>query len=272
MDDLEIDERRNGTSWWTEPDPRQAHLKYLRMHSSPTNRSKIAITERLLNTIDFAGKSVLEYGCGGGYFTVWMAKRGASVTAIEVNPKAVGAVNYYAAQEGVAERVRVVEGDAERVTGTGTYDFVFAKDVVEHLDDDGPFFRRIADQLNPGGSTYIATQNDHSLNYVIEGAYERLYRGNTGWYGWDRTHRRFYNAPMLARQLRAVGIVPEYWGSSYLVPWRFVTRRLTGKVRPWSGWARLDQMLGTLPPFAKLGWAIMVIGRKESPRVTSRAT
>ena len=249
--------------WWEEPDPERAHQKYLAMHRSDTNRSKIAIAERLMSSYDFSGKSVLEYGCGGGYFTIWMAKRGAHVTAIERNPHAIGGVNFYAAKEGLADRVRVVEGDAERDTIEGQYDFIFAKDLVEHLEDDSPFFRRLGAQLRRGGRTYLATQNDHSLNYLLEGSYERLYRGNAQWYGWDRTHRRFYNAPRLARQMRAVGIVPERWGSSYLFPWRFLSKRLTGRVRQWPGWTRLDQTLGTTRPFAKWGWSIMVVGRKE---------
>ncbi len=262
MDEFDGDDRRGGTPWWQEADPRQAHRKYLLAHASETNRSKIAVTETLMSAADFAGKSVLEYGCGGGYFTIWMAKRGATVTAIELNPRCIGAVKYYAAEEGVAERVRVVEGNAERDTVEGQYDFVFAKDLIEHLDDDGPFFRRLGQQLRRGGLTYLATQNDHSLNYVFEGGYQRLYRGNKNWYGWDATHRRFYNAPMLAERMRAVDIVPERWASSYLFPWRFVTKRLTGKQRPSRLWTRLDRSLGTRLPFAKWGWSIMVLGRK----------
>src|SRR6059036_903644 len=48
--------------WWEESDPERAHQKYLGVHGSDTNRSKIAITERLLGGYNFAGKSVLEYG------------------------------------------------------------------------------------------------------------------------------------------------------------------------------------------------------------------
>jgi 2-polyprenyl-6-hydroxyphenyl methylase/3-demethylubiquinone-9 3-methyltransferase len=263
MDDVDLPPEGDGRPWWEEPDPRSAHRKYLRMHGSETNRSKLAITARLLDRVDWAGLSVLEYGCGGGYFTIWMAKRGATVTAIELNPCAIGAVNHYAAEERVADRIRVVRGNAERDTVEGRYDFIFAKDLIEHLDDDGPFFRRLGEQLRSGGRTYLATQNDHSLNYLLEGGYEHLYRGNRRWCGWDRTHRRFYNAPMLERRMRDVGIAPECWGSSYLVPWRFVSKRLTGKPRPWKLWTRLDQALGTTPPFARWGWSIMVLGRKD---------
>ena len=264
MDDVDLAVKAEGKGWWEEPDPKSAHEKYLKMHGSETNRSKLAVTERLMKRVDWTGKSVLEYGCGGGYFTVWMAKQGARVTAIEMSPCAIGAVNYYAAQEGVADRVRVVPGNAETDTVEGEYDFIFAKDLVEHLEDDGPFFRRLARQLKPGGGTYIATQNDHSLNYLLEGTYERVYRHNKSWCGWDRTHKRFYNAPMIAERLRGVGIVPECWGSSYLFPWRFVSRRLTGKARPWTLWEKLDRALGTTSPFARWGWSIMVMGKKAA--------
>jgi 2-polyprenyl-6-hydroxyphenyl methylase/3-demethylubiquinone-9 3-methyltransferase len=263
MDDVDESENGSRTDWWREPDAAEAHRKYLRMHASDTNRSKLAITERLLSSYDWRGRTVLEYGCGGGYFTVWMARRGAEVHAIEANPCAIGAVEFYARQEGVADRVHVVRGNAEIDTVDGQYDFIFAKDLIEHLEDDGPFFRRLAAQLKPGGHTYLATQNDHSLNFLFEGTYERLYRGNRRWYGWDRTHHRFYNAPALERRLRAVGITPERWGSSYLVPWRFVTKRLLGRPRPWAGWAAVDRRLGTMVPFARWGWSIMVVARRD---------
>jgi 2-polyprenyl-6-hydroxyphenyl methylase/3-demethylubiquinone-9 3-methyltransferase len=262
MDDMETVELVHPNAWWRDENPESANRKYLQMHASETNRSKITITERLLSQCDWAGKSVLEYGCGGGYFTIWMAKQGARVHALELNPNAIGAANYYARQESVADRITITRGNAETDTIEGQYDFIFAKDLIEHLADDAPFFRRLGAQLKPGGRTYIATQNDHSLNYWLEGSYERFYHGVKDWYGWDKTHHRFYNASSLEQRLREVGIVAEQWGSSYLFPWRFVTKRLTGTARPWRGWSTLDAALGALSPFAKWGWSIMVIGRK----------
>jgi len=249
--------------WWQDGDPASACLKYERMLDTATNRAKNSIAARLLSAYDWCGKSVLEYGCGGGHFTIWMAQRGATVHAIEINPNAIGVVNYAARREGVADRVHVVQGNAERDTVEGSYDFIFAKDLIEHLDDDGPFFRRLGEQLRPGGLTYLATQNDRCLNYLVEGAWERWVRGNPDWFGWDRSHRRFYNDALLSARLRGVGIEPERWGSSYLLPWRFLTRRLTGKVRPWKVWATIDLTLGTTDPIARWGWSLMVVGRKR---------
>ena len=83
-DDSEIT-TNGGKTWWEEPDPEVANRKYLQAHQSETNQAKITVTTRLLSHYDWAGKSVLEYGCGGGYFTIWMASRGARVTAVELN-------------------------------------------------------------------------------------------------------------------------------------------------------------------------------------------
>ena len=152
MDDVDLAAKAGGKGWWEEPDPKTAHREVSRA-CTPARRTGRSwpSPSGLMKRVDWKGKSVLEYGCGGGYFTVWMAKQGAQVTAIEMSPCAIGAVNYYAAQEGVADRVRVVPGNAETDTVDGQYDFIFAKDLVEHLEDDGPFFRRLAQQLKPGG-------------------------------------------------------------------------------------------------------------------------
>jgi 2-polyprenyl-6-hydroxyphenyl methylase/3-demethylubiquinone-9 3-methyltransferase len=269
MDDVDVLDVKDRIAWWRDPCAESAHAKYLRMHSSDTNRSKIAITERLLDGFDWDGRRVLEYGCGGGYFTVWMAKRGARVHATDMNPNAIAAARFFADKEGLGDRVHIDLANADTDAVDGIYDFVFAKDVVEHLDDDRAFFRRVGTQLTPGGGVYIATQNDHCLNYLIEGSYERFVRGNRQWFGWDKTHRRFYNAPLLTRRLREAGIEPVRWGSSYLFPWRFITKRLTGTQRPWRGWTVLDQGLGTMRPFSRWGWSIAVIGRKAAARTVT---
>src|SRR5215831_11496734 len=185
MDETDVLDAKGSIAWWRDPNPESAHAKYLKMHGSDTNRSKIAISERLLGHYDWFDKSVLEYGCGGGYFTIWMAKHGARVRAVDMNPHAVAAARFFADKEGVRDRVEITLANADTDTVPGEYDFVFAKDVVEHLDDDRAFFRRIGAQLRPGGGVYIATQNNHCLNYLIEGSYERFVRGNRSWLGWD---------------------------------------------------------------------------------------
>jgi len=42
-----------------------------------------------IESMDLRGKSCLEIGCGSGFLSILMAKSGAVVTAVDINPKAV---------------------------------------------------------------------------------------------------------------------------------------------------------------------------------------
>jgi hypothetical protein len=48
-----------GIAWWRDPDPESSHATYMRMHSSATNRSKIAVTERMLAAYEWRGQAVV---------------------------------------------------------------------------------------------------------------------------------------------------------------------------------------------------------------------
>ena len=53
--------------------------------------------------------SILEIGCGTGIISVHLASKGAQVTAVDLNPKAVEATRFNSMNNGV--RVEVLEGD-----------------------------------------------------------------------------------------------------------------------------------------------------------------
>lgn len=250
-------------AWWSDEDPASGYQRYLQMYSSPTNLAKAALIERLLADYDWAGKRVLEYGCGGGQFTIWMATRGAEVWAVDRNARALAILGHAAECAQLGDRIHLCEGNAESIELEGDFDFIFAKDLLEHLTEDQAFLHRLAAQTRPGGQIFLATQNNHSLNYWTEGVFQRCWRGRDDWMGWNREHLRFYNAGTLTVKMESAGFSPEKWGSSYLLPWRFLTRRLTGKARPWSGWQWVDRIFGTRCPWNRLGWSILVIGRKS---------
>ena len=60
------------------------------------------------------GKSVLDLGCGNGLFAIAAAKLGAAhVAAIEIDHDAIANAQENVSRNGVAERVTVIEGDAD---------------------------------------------------------------------------------------------------------------------------------------------------------------
>ncbi len=250
-------------AWWEDEDPASGHRRYLQMYASPTNRSKAAVIEKLLSEYPWQDVRVLEYGCGGGEFTLWMARRGAEVWAVDRNVHALAILSHASREAGLQDRIHPCEGHAEDLEIDGEFDFVFAKDLLEHLSADQAFLDRVASQTRPGGHLFLATQNDRSLNYWTEGLFQRRILGRRDWRGWNREHLRFYNAALLTVKMKRSGFSPERWGSSYLIPWRFLTRRLTGRARTWAGWQWLDRCLGTLWPWNRMGWSILVVGRRS---------
>src|SRR3954447_24778163 len=63
----------------------------------------------------WAGKRVLEIGCGIGTDTMNFARAGASVTAVDLSPRSLDVARQRAEVFGLADRVRFVEADAQRL-------------------------------------------------------------------------------------------------------------------------------------------------------------
>jgi SAM-dependent methyltransferase len=62
---------------------------------------------------DMTGMDAIELGCGTGYVSSWMTRRGATVTAIDNSERQLDTARRLAAQHGLA--VTWIHGDAERV-------------------------------------------------------------------------------------------------------------------------------------------------------------
>lgn len=72
---------------------------------------------------DLAGRDAIELGCGTGYVSGWMVRRGARVTAIDVSPAQLATARRLAERHGAA--ILFIEGNAE-ATGLGDASFDFA--------------------------------------------------------------------------------------------------------------------------------------------------
>ena len=66
-------------------------------------------SELMVNHLPEITGSVLEVGCGTGIISVHLASKGAQVTAVDLNPKAVEATRFNSTNNGV--KIEVLEGD-----------------------------------------------------------------------------------------------------------------------------------------------------------------
>lgn len=75
---------------------------------------------------DMTGIKAVELGCGTGYVSGWMARRGAHVTGIDVSEEQLATARRLAQQHGVA--VELVHGNAENTPfEEGSFDFAISE-------------------------------------------------------------------------------------------------------------------------------------------------
>jgi S-adenosylmethionine-dependent methyltransferase len=105
---------------------------------------------------------VLDIGGGTGGFAVPLAELGYPVTLVDPSPDALAALERRAAETGMADRVRGVQGDASTVVellGADSVDAVVCHSVLEVLDDPADALAAIAAVLRPGGIASILAAN-----------------------------------------------------------------------------------------------------------------
>ena len=104
----------------------------------------------------WAGRRVLEIGCGLGTDTINFARAGASVTAVDLSERSLDLARQRAELFGVADRVRFVAADAERLAqylAPEPYDLVYSFGVIHHSPHPGRILEQIRSHFVHAGST-----------------------------------------------------------------------------------------------------------------------
>ena len=106
---------------------------------------------------DVAGLEVLDLGCGTGRHSLWLAARGASVTAVDFS----GGMLAEARRKPGSDAVRFLVHDLHEPLpfAPASFDRVVSGLVLEHLDDMGGFFREARRVLKLDGLTFLSTMH-----------------------------------------------------------------------------------------------------------------
>lgn len=114
--------------------------------------TRTRLSRMMGGTIDVAGCTVLEAGCGAGRFTEILLAEGAQVHAVDIS----SAVEANAANCGSHPGHRVCQADITHLPFTpGQFDVVVCVGVIQHTPDPEATIAALCQQVRPGGQLII---------------------------------------------------------------------------------------------------------------------
>ncbi len=134
--------------WWR---PEESGFRSLH----EVNEFRFALLKEWLG--DFAGKRVVDLGCGGGLLSEKLAHQGAEVVGVDLSlPSLAAAVRHRPPQITCV----YVHGEIQQAPlRTGSADLVLLADVIEHIVDYPQALAESARIVRSGGHVYINTLN-----------------------------------------------------------------------------------------------------------------
>lgn len=114
-----------------------------------------------------AGRRVLDVGCGGGLLAEGMARRGASVTAIDLAPEALAVARLHALESGVEVEYRQVAVESLAAATPASFDLVTCLEMLEHVPDPAAILANLGTLVRPGGQVICSTINRNARSFAL---------------------------------------------------------------------------------------------------------
>jgi SAM-dependent methyltransferase len=188
-------------------------------NSYDTTRRVEIVFDELLGAEDLTGRSLLDVGCGTGWFSARAADRGAHVTSFDIGTRLLARTRERC-------RTRPVAGDACRLPfGAAAFDLVISSECIEHTLDPRTAVREIHRVTRPGGWLIITVPNRvWRLAATLGNALGlRPYEGYEHWVGWREMRELVMSLGVKSLSMRGFHAFPPVVPAS-----RPLLRRLDG--------------------------------------------
>jgi 2-polyprenyl-3-methyl-5-hydroxy-6-metoxy-1,4-benzoquinol methylase len=176
-------------------------------------KKRVSVIFNDLLTGDLKGKSLLDAGCGTGWFSLEASKRGADVIAMDLG-------------EGLLSKVKE-KADVKTVVGSimkipfpsHTFDYVISSEVIEHTPDPKLAIREVCRVLKPGGTLVMTTPNRlwYFSIWIANKLSMRPYQGLENWISWKTLVNEIENSNCEIKKKTGIHLFPFIHPISYPV-------------------------------------------------------
>lgn len=184
----------------------------------PLHRLNPVRADYVAARVQLAGARVLDVGCGGGLLAEALARRGASVTGIDLAPGMIQTAKLHAAESGLAIDYRVQDAAELAASDVPRFDVVCCMEMLEHVADPAAFVGILARLVRPGGAVFVSTLNRNLRAFLLaivgaEYVLRLLPRGT-------HDYERFIRPAELAAWARASGLALVHTAGLHYDPLR----------------------------------------------------
>lgn len=138
-------------------------MKYNRFHRNSrsyqkvikdTNFTYINVLELLKNNIK-KKSNILDYGCGVGTLSFYLASKGNKVFGLDISPRAIEVAKRSLPQAPFKKNTNFVAGSLTWLKIRRKFDIVLASEVLEHIPDENLVLEKIYSIMKKGGKLII---------------------------------------------------------------------------------------------------------------------
>lgn len=147
---------RLASCWW------DANGEFRTLHD--INPVRLAWIEEVAG---LSGRRVLDVGCGGGLLSEAMARRGATVTGIDMSPESLAVARLHLLESAPLQvDYRGIPAEELAAQAPRSFDVVTCMELLEHVPDPARLVASCASLARPGGSVLFSTLNRTARSFT----------------------------------------------------------------------------------------------------------
>jgi cyclopropane fatty-acyl-phospholipid synthase-like methyltransferase len=180
---------------------------------------------QLVEGAQVAPGRAVDFGCGAGNNSIYLARQGFEVTGVDISPTAIGIARRRARQQGVKCNFIVADVLGELQELTGCFDFALDWELLHHLypDQRPTYVQNVWDKLVPDGLYLSLCFSENDPQFGGSGKFRTTSLGTILYFSSESELRDLFSPGFAIRDMRTIPVQGKH--ASHLAVYAFMQKR-----------------------------------------------